>query len=686
MEDGYDFEYESDGDAWGGEEEGAVLAENLYYEAQECMQTKPEKAVPLLEEVLQREAEASQKPWTFKQGAALSHLLLITRSCCSEALQLHRLSLIFCCCCCCCSGNYARAASEYRRLLSMLSSVAAGEGAAAIESVFLSAFKLAGLKQYDALPDVFAASPSQHPQQQSLKALASAQGGEATYPPSTANAEGGGGCSHVASQRPLPLSVSSDPGVIATAAGKALNEEGSNLLEELMLATLEALGSQGLKAILDLLLQRLRAQACSKLLRLYMQLGDWKKARALLPELHEADKDPALPPHQQLEAAATEVLCCCFTQDWQQLQQLLPHALRLASASLDPRSAAAVRECAARLLVELHVHPELQQHRLLQQHEQQTWAEIHGHLMAAFRHHQEIGDVRAARASLRRAVLIAPLAACVVDPFSTREGKALQVCPPPCLSSQGSLLLRVLLRCRCGSVLVLGCLSSLASLMAAVRMLRLLLLLLLLQGDPDVLSAKALRAAFEANDVAGVEAHLERLFVADPFAVYCGGSLLQAVRLKRLQAITSCYSAFPLGRLQRTLRLSEAETTRFLLQVLPLFAAAVALPLAAKSCCAPIHCCTWNGLPFRLFSFLLGAFRNLSAIHGGHVFASIDEEAQVLRVRVAPAAAAIAAQVRQPQDEHAESTNILLSRWCSSAQDLTTSLAALLEGSSQPAS
>lgn len=37
--------------------------------------------------------------------------------------------------------------------------------------------------------------------------------------------------------------------------------------------------------------------------------------------------------------------------------------------------------------------------------------------------------------------------------------------------------------------------------------LPLLLMLLLhpLQGDPDVQSAKALRAAFEANDVAGVE-------------------------------------------------------------------------------------------------------------------------------------------------------------------------------------
>ncbi|KAL8446111.1 hypothetical protein Emag_004851 [Eimeria magna] len=396
MEDGYDFEYESDGDAWGGEEEGA--------------------AVPLLEEVLQREAEASQKPWTFK---------------CLLSLSLCFLR----------GGNYARAASEYRRLLSLLSSVAAGEGAAAIESVFLSAFKLAGLKQYDALPDIFAASPSQH-RQQSMKELASAQGGESTAEPaSIANAEEGD--FHVASQRPVSVSSLQQIAAAVHAAGRL--EKG-----------LLPLASRGCRWLIQWCRQAEGAASQPQPPSLdHSSAASPKKsndcARALLPELHEADKDPALPPHQQLEAAATEVLCCSFTQDWQQLQQLLPHALRLASASLDPRSAAAVRECAARLLVELHVHPGQQKHRLLQQHEQQTWAEIHGHLMAAFRHHQEIGDVRAARASLRRAVLIAPLAACVVDPFSTREGKALQ-------------------------------------------------------GDPDVLSAKALRAAFEANDVAGVEA------------------------------------------------------------------------------------------------------------------------------------------------------------------------------------
>ncbi|KAL8432574.1 hypothetical protein ACSSS7_004498 [Eimeria intestinalis] len=625
MEEGYDFEYESDGDAWGGEEETA--------------------AVPLLEEVLQREAEAAQKPWTFK--CLLSLCLCFLRGAIHLLLLLCITCCCCCCCCCCCSGNCARAASEYRRLLSLLPSVAAGEAAAALEAVFLPAFKLAGLKQYDGIPDVFAASPPRS-QQQQKQGLTAAQGSETTPPPLSSHSEEGGGGAPCAPPRGSP-SLSSAPGTEipggATAAIRASKNEGSIFLEELMLTTLDALGSQGLK--------RLRVQACSKLLRLYMQLGDWKKARGLLPELQEAHKDPALPPHQQLEAAATEVLCCSVTHDWQQLQQLLPHALRLASAPLDPKSAAAIRECAARLLVELHIHPDQQQHRLMQRHEQQTWGEIHGHLMAAFRHHQEIGDVRAARASLRRAVLIAPLAGCVVDPFSTREGKALQ-------------------------------------------------------GDADVLSSKALRAAFEANDVAGVEVvsptrldppilnsetldsqntphtlashiqgkcreielngslltlqsdmvpsiilllflrvlaggfhkrnrksivavcvqHLERLFVTDPFATCCGDSLLQAVRLKRLQAICFCYSAFPLERLQQTLRLSDKDTTRLLLQVLLLL---LLLPLAAAAALAfcgfaAERCCTLTFAP-RGFT---AASTKACVLHPLFCWADLPEEMKVL--------------------------------------------------------
>ncbi|CDI87618.1 hypothetical protein EPH_0000170 [Eimeria praecox] len=228
------------------------------------------------------------------------------------------------------------------------------------------------------------------------------------------------------------------------------------------------------------------------------------QAHGLLPRVHGAGRDPSLPLHQQLEAAAAEVLCCTYIRDWKQLQQLLPHALQLAAASLDPRSAAAVRECGARLLLELHLHPDLQlqqqeeqQQQEQQQQQQQPWADIHAHLMAAFRHHQEVGDTRAAAAALRRAVLAAPLAASSVDPFSTREGKALQ-------------------------------------------------------GDPEVQSAKALRAAFEASDVSARPCF-------KPFGMSLG--------LRRLRAISCCYSAFPLQRLEQALRLSEEDTRKLLLQL-----------------------------------------------------------------------------------------------------------------------
>lgn len=150
-----------------------------------------------------------------------------------------------------------------------------------------------------------------------------------------------------------------------------------------------------LRPLLGLLRLRFCVQFRAKILsRVCSQAED------LLPRVHQAGRDPSLPPHQQLEAAAVEVLCCTYSRDWKLLQQLLPHALRLSAASLDPRSAAAVRECGARLLIELHGRPDLQQRQQQQNDQQepqgqhQPWTDIHAHLMAAFRHHQEIGDAR----------------------------------------------------------------------------------------------------------------------------------------------------------------------------------------------------------------------------------------------------------------------------------------------------
>ena len=49
---------------------------------------------------------------------------------------------------------------------------------------------------------------------------------------------------------------------------------------------------------------------------------------------------------------------------------------------------------------------------------------------------------------------------------------------------------------------------------------------------------------------------------------------MHTCRLMRLRAISGCYSAFPLDRLQQALRLSEEDTRQLLLQVRPVAVAA----------------------------------------------------------------------------------------------------------------
>ncbi|OEH80401.1 hypothetical protein cyc_07437 [Cyclospora cayetanensis] len=114
MEEGYEFEFESNGGPWGPEQEAAVAVENLYYEAQDCLQ-----AVHLLEEVVQREADVVHKPWT-----------------CKALLSLTLLALG--------EGNFDCAGAHYQRLLQQMPTVAAGEAAATVEAVLSAAAKLVG--------------------------------------------------------------------------------------------------------------------------------------------------------------------------------------------------------------------------------------------------------------------------------------------------------------------------------------------------------------------------------------------------------------------------------------------------------------------------------------------------------------------------------------------------------------
>ncbi|XP_026193937.1 uncharacterized protein LOC34623409 [Cyclospora cayetanensis] len=443
MEEGYEFEFESNGGPWGPEQEAAVAVENLYYEAQD---------LHLLEEVVQREADVVHKPWTCKALLSLT-LLALGEGTTVEPLVIcswfcSRSSTSYDCCAlqysrfgesnvlasyntadhalsstrgvvllAATSGNFDCAGAHYQRLLQQIPTVAAGEAAATVEAVLSAAAKLVGIEQHNGLPDIFVAAPLQKQQQQKQETDGQVD-------------------------QDSPLNVSAAEASLR----RPSSAKGGQVLEKLMLYTLEALTSQGMK--------KPRVHVYNQLLRLYIHLGEWHKAKSLLPEVHQAWSDPSLPLHQQLEAAAVEALWYTYSRDWPRLQQLMPHALRLASASLDPRSTAAIRECGARLLMELQIHPGLHAgHSQVQEQkreQQQPWVDIHAHLMAAFRHHQEIGDIYAATAALRRAVLISPLAISAVDPFSTPEGKALQ-------------------------------------------------------DDPTVRSAKALRTAFEASDIAGVE-------------------------------------------------------------------------------------------------------------------------------------------------------------------------------------
>lgn len=229
------------------------------------------------------------------------------------------------------TGDFLRAGAHYRRLLQLLSAVASGEATSAVEAVLSAATKIVGIRQYDGLPDVFAAVPLL--QQQDSKKQQQQQGRGVNLhlqQKQEQQCDKGDIFQHGRSPRQsgpgasLPIDDElRDPGGPrvprdADQGGHRMGE-GERQLEELMLCTLDALESQGLKAskpfvptsgnvtgsvdfssqthesyyaklcrsclrsclrsliVCVLTLQRLRAHVCSQLLRLYMQLGEWTK-------------------------------------------------------------------------------------------------------------------------------------------------------------------------------------------------------------------------------------------------------------------------------------------------------------------------------------------------------------------------------------------------------------------------
>lgn len=209
----------------------------------------------LIEEVLQREAEAPQKPWSFKsllsltllflrEGKLVPPLLVLVllylqvlklmlqlssgwdqgrdplsspslpvRACIQIISAFARASTT--------AGDFLRAAADYQRLLQLLPAVAASDAAAAVQAVLSAATKRAGIRQYDGLPDVFAASSQQkHHQQQRADA-------------------------HLCRRQPN----TEDLQPLSEGEGNTKTpclQQGEQQLEELMLSTIAALESQGL--------------------------------------------------------------------------------------------------------------------------------------------------------------------------------------------------------------------------------------------------------------------------------------------------------------------------------------------------------------------------------------------------------------------------------------------------------
>ena len=170
-----------------------------------------------------------------------------------------------------------------------------------MEAVLSAAAKLAGINQYDGLPDLYAAAPFQQKQQQQHQRELHASG---VFGTESGFLELDGALEAPESSR---IKGQSQGGP----AGGHQSDQGGQLLEELMLCTLESLRSQGLKArphsmrwiliyvstatktnldataystwtcafsaYVRCAAQRLRAHVCSQLMRVYIQLGEWAK-------------------------------------------------------------------------------------------------------------------------------------------------------------------------------------------------------------------------------------------------------------------------------------------------------------------------------------------------------------------------------------------------------------------------
>ncbi|KFH07467.1 PCI domain-containing protein [Toxoplasma gondii VAND] len=388
------FEYESDGEQYGDDEEDeeAILMENSFYEAQDIRHTNPRAALKLYQSVVEKEeANDAASTWRFR---ALLNVVLIHA-------QLR---------------EFDSAAEAYRRLLPLMRHVTRNETSDAINAVLeaLSA-------------DLVESSPSSESSSSSSAASCS----------SFAALVSGRGEAEVA--RGEEERGSEDCG-------------GPPSLHRRTMATLETIFSLTLSALQEHRVKRLWFRTCSRMIRLYIHQGEFPKATTLLADVRrEARLTPLdisdyqllsssrsslfptppsssssssssafasagsgeseeMPSGQILEFYALESVVCMRQRNFPRLRRLAAEAEKFLLAGIaDPTHVATVREITGKIhMVE------------------KRWKRALVDFSEAFRHFQEVGRSTKAKQMLRLLVLASLLSLSDISPFDTREAKALQ--------------------------------------------------------------------------------------------------------------------------------------------------------------------------------------------------------------------------------------------------------------------
>ncbi|CBZ54620.1 YALI0F16874p, related [Neospora caninum Liverpool] len=474
-EDDIQFEYESDGEQYGddGEDEESILMENAFYEAQDIRHTNPRAALRLYQSVVEKEeAQSATSTWRFR---ALLNVVLIHAE----------------------LREFDSAASAYARLLPLMRHVTRNETSDAINAVLeaLSA-------------DLVEASPSSGFGRVDREGRTETGGRDGER-----NARGG-----------------DSPGARGDCGG------GAASLHTRTMATLETIFKLTLDALQEHRVKRLWFRTCSRIIRLYIHQGEYTKATTLLADVRREARLPPLdvsdlaslsaskgslfpsspscsvspssssfasagaadgeemPSGQILEFYALESAICMHQKNFQRLRRLATEASKFLSAGIaDPKNVAVVREITGKI----HMA-------------EKRWTLSLIDFSEAFRQYQEVGRAKKAKRMLQLLVLASLLTLSDINPFDTREAKALQ-------------------------------------------------------EDPSVASMHALREAFEADDVGRV---LELLtepqygLATDAYISLFVEDLLGNIRVHALPSILARHTCVSLQTLREELHAQTAKEVR----------------------------------------------------------------------------------------------------------------------------